>query len=139
MRLASLVAGSATHQVWVTMDMLEKLFDDRPELLKPGQKKTMIFELCKMCFFEYEVYEQWTNDGIDGREMELTPVNPPKVTKYRHNEKWHIDQLEVEVRHCEERSDELGVRCFATARSEATSIKNIVNYEERTDEITKAS
>ncbi|GMH55051.1 hypothetical protein TL16_g01806 [Triparma laevis f. inornata] len=89
--------GSATHQVWVTMDMLEKLFDDRPELLKPGQKKTMIFELCKMCFFEYEVYEQWTNDGIDGREMELTPVNPPKVTKYRHNEKWHIDQLEEEI------------------------------------------
>ena len=32
-----------------------------------------------------------------------------------------------EVRHCEERSDELGLRYFATAKSEATVIKNIVN------------
>ncbi|GMI18064.1 hypothetical protein TrLO_g1189 [Triparma laevis f. longispina] len=34
----------------------------------------------------------------------------------------------VKVRHCEERSDELGVRYFASARSEATSINmNILN------------
>ena len=32
-----------------------------------------------------------------------------------------------EVRHCEERSDKLRLRYFATARSEATSIKNIIN------------
>ena len=74
--------------------MLEKLFDDRPEFLKPGMKSKMIFELCKMCFFEYEIYEQWTNEGVDADL--ITPENPPKVTRYRHNTKWHIDKDEDE-------------------------------------------
>ena len=71
---------------------MSQLFDDRPEFLKPGMKSSMIFELCKMCYFEYEIYEQWTNEGVDAEQ--LTPENPPKVTRYRHNEKWHIDKIE---------------------------------------------
>ena len=37
------------------------------------------------------------------------------------------EDLFEEVRHCEERSAELRLRYFATARSEATSIKNTMN------------
>ena len=33
--------NSAFHQIWVDMPMLEKLFDDRPEMLKPGMKDEM--------------------------------------------------------------------------------------------------
>jgi hypothetical protein len=50
--------NSKDHSIWITMDMLESLFEDRPEFLKAGMKAAMIFELCKMCFFEYHIYEQ---------------------------------------------------------------------------------
>ena len=53
-----------SHQIWVTMDMLEKLFEDKKEYLKPGMKYKMIYELCKMCFFEYDVYEQVSECGM---------------------------------------------------------------------------
>ncbi|GMH72176.1 hypothetical protein TrRE_jg12681 [Triparma retinervis] len=97
--------NSASHQIWVSMEMLEKLFDDRPEMLKPGMKNQMIFELCRMCFFEYHIHEQYVNaPGADASER--ADELPPKVTKYRHNEKWHIDAVEDETEQADSDDEE---------------------------------
>jgi len=111
---------STSHQIWVTMDMLETLFKDRPEFLKPGNKLNMIYELCKMLFFEYDVYEQYVNDKSDNggtQDIEM----PPKITKYKHNEPWHTDKVESDSdddgHSDEEDEEESAERTGATRRA----------------------
>ena len=83
-------ADCQNHEISVSMEMLEILFKGREEFLKVGMKKPMIFELCKMLYMEYEVFEQYVNDPADTVNS-ATPEAPPKVTHYKHNDMWHTD------------------------------------------------
>jgi len=110
-------ANSKEHQIWITMEMLESLLEDRQEFLKAGMKMKMIFEICKMCYFEYEIFEQYQNEE-NAPSHQRSDVLPPKVTKYRHNETWHTDRSDEEMKAEEEEGEDEALAVAEVERKE---------------------
>ena len=82
-----------TSKLLVSMSKLKSLFRYFPALLQPGQKREMVIELCKLCYFEYEGNNASGNEiKSDGRKENIyNNINGCEITqtKLNHNHTSH--------------------------------------------------